>query len=155
VAESNSGHQDIDVWREVWRDTQVPGFVDAEAFWASEFGRVLRQPQVPHFLSYDEMDGWVVAEDDSEPEPELQSPEEYEKRIDELQAAGKLEDFDIWFLHRLNEGRKIAELIHSQKISAYFGHPPGHQEIADYMENLLRRCHALRLDGRDGEDEDD
>jgi hypothetical protein len=138
IAEREVQDHDIDIWRSVWSEGTVPGFSDADAFWNSEFGRALRQPRRPFFTSSEDIERFP----DEEEEEKLLPPEEYEQGIAEAHARG-LGDFDAWFLRQINDGCKIAELIHMPKVSIHFGYAPDLKEISRYVADLMERCYAL------------
>jgi len=149
TTERDLNDHNIGLWREAWAAFRVPGFADADAFWASEFGNALRQPPVPDLLPFGPYQETITREDE---EPELLAPEEYAQGIEAAQNRG-LSDLDARVLRDVNAGRKLKDLMDDPDVKRHFGRRPTDEEFSDYVEDLMERCRRLALEDGDGDEQ--
>jgi hypothetical protein len=138
---------DIDTWRQVWPSATVPGFADADAFWASAFGSALRQSGVLKAIPFEAYAEVLAGAE----EPDLLAPEDYAAGIDAAAARG-LAAFDVWLLHQVNAGRTLMELRDAPETARQFGRRLTDDEFRDYIEDLMERCRRLSNQNTDEEE---
>lgn len=130
---ANAGHT-LDGWRAAWEQRTVPGFASADAFWHSELGRAIRDPQVTRLVDLD-----VEALEIEGPAPSLLGESEFEDMLQLCLREGAIDDFDAWILQQVYLGRTSEELMRSPRALARLG---GEQAaFRDYLEALTDRVH--------------
>jgi hypothetical protein len=128
------GHT-IAAWRRAWEKRKVPGYASADAFWDSEIGRALRQPQLRHAIDVDA--STVANETDPAPEPELQPPDVFIGLLERCLNEGIISANEGWLIREIHDGVMLAELRGRPDLRMKLGVAP--DRLAEHVAALTER----------------